>query len=917
MSHQSEQALENNLIKKLCANSYKQIILPDIDSIETNFRAQLELHNGVTFTDSEFKVIRNHLDGGSVFEKAKKLRDLFELKRDSGTVYIEFINMEEWCKNIFQVTNQITNRKGTYHNRYDVTILINGLPLVQIELKRRGLEMKEAFNQICRYKKDSFQVGLFNYIQLFIISNGINTKYFSNNNKMSGEQLFYWTKQDNTRISNLEEFAETFLERCHLAKMITRYIVLNNHHKSLMVLRPYQYYAAEAIVKRVEGNTNNGYVWHTTGSGKTLTSFKTAQLLTASEKVDKIIFVVDRKDLDYQTTKEFNHFSEGAVTGTEDTESLVKQLGSDHKLVITTIQKLTNAVKKDRHSKTMEKIRHKKVVFIFDECHRSQFGDMHKLITEYFDNHQCFGFTGTPIMAENASGGRTTKDLFFSCLHQYVIKDAIDDANVLGFSVEYFSTFKEKDGVEDPEVEAINTDEVWNAPDRINLVTDYIIANHAKKTFNKTFTAIFAVSGIPSLIQYYESLKTSDHDLKIATIFSFGVNEDPEESRDESSRDKLEQFMGDYNKMFGTNFSTKANEESGMRRSANDFNAYYIDVARRVKEKQIDLLIVVNMFLTGFDSPLLNTLYVDKKLRYHGLIQAFSRTNRLYNGQKKHGNIVCFRNLKKATDQAIRLYSDKDALETVLMKSFDEYLDQFNTLLSILETSYPTMESVDKLEGEEAKKGFIELFRNLLRIKTRLNSFAEFSFEKVALTEQQFEDYTSKYKDLYNDIKSKDEKDKVSILDDIDFEIELLRRDNINVDYILTLLSELDPKEASYEKDKEFILKTLESSIELHSKKELIRKFMEQALVEGGDVTGDFEIFMTQEKTNQINELAAQEYLNREKVIHLLDEFEFTGKIDEQILEQSFIEELGLIARRTKKKSLIGKIKDIIEKFSF
>jgi type I restriction enzyme R subunit len=917
MTHQSEAALEKNVITRLCENGYSRVFLKDTNDLENNFRKQLEEHNNVTLTDDEFKRIRNHLDGGSIFVKARKLRDKYELIRDDGIVYIEFINTRDWCKNIFQVTNQVTNREGRYVNRYDVTLLINGLPLVQVELKRRGMEIKEAFNQVYRYKKDSLNVGLFTYIQLFVISNGVNTKYFCNNKSLNSKQLFFWTDIDNKRYSQLEQFADVFLEPCHLAKMITRYIVLNYTNAFLLVLRPYQFYAAEAILKKAEGSVENGYIWHTTGSGKTLTSFKTSQLLTESDMVDKIIFVVDRKDLDYQTTKEFNHFSEGSVTGTANTWSLVRQLSQENKLVITTIQKLTNAVKKDKHRPAMKLVKDKRVVFIFDECHRSQFGEMHQLITQFFTNHQCFGFTGTPILAENTADGRTTTTLFGKCIHKYVIKDAIDDGNVLGFSVDYLSTFHKKDEtIEDEEVEGIDREEVYESPERLKLVIDKILEFHNKKTFNREFNAIFAVSSIATLIEYYELFKQMDHNLRIATIFTFGMNEDPEEGRGESSRDKLEEFMQDYNRNFGTNFTTKSEGNHKWRGSANDFNAYYIDVAKKVKEKKIDLLLVVSMFLTGFDSVHLNTLYVDKNLQYHGLVQAFSRTNRVYNEKKKHGNIVCFRNLKDHTDIAIRLFSDENALDVVLVKPYEEYLRQFKGLIEALVSRYPDMPSIDALQGEEAHKSFIELFRNILRLKTRLTTFYQFGFDDTPIDEKTFEDYTSKYKDLYE--RHKDGGiDKVSILEDIDFEIELLKRDDINVDYILALLKNLEPHTPGFDKEKQSLLDILDHSIELKSKKELIERFMNEVLVDSQDIIGDFEVFISKEKAKELKHFSEVENLDYEKILTFISEYEFTGRLDETILEESFKEKMGLLKRRAKKKDLLVNIKEFIDRFSF
>jgi type I restriction enzyme R subunit len=924
MSTQSEAALEKNLIAQLSSCGYEQVTIPDLDALEANFKEQLEKHNNVSLTNEEFKRILTHLDGGGTFKKALKLRDKFELHRDNETIYIEFLDCEEWCKNRFQVTNQVTNHAGRYENRYDVTILINGLPLVQVELKRRGKEIKEAFNQICRYKKDSYEKSLFAYIQIFVVSNGVNTRYFANNKSMSSKQIFAWTDEENTSVNNLSDFADSFLERCHLSKMIAKYIVLHQQDRCLMVLRPYQFYAAEAISESVDAAAQNGYIWHTTGSGKTLTSFKTAQLLAEKGTVDKVVFVVDRKDLDYQTTKEFNHFSDGSVSGSENTSSLVKHLGSEQKVIVTTIQKLTRAISAERHSKVLQCVKEKRVVFIFDECHRSQFGDMHTAITKFFTNHQCYGFTGTPIFAENASSGglvdkdghrqNTTKSLFGECLHKYIIQDAISDENVLGFCVEYIKTFKQNESADesDAEVEAIDTEEIFQAPERISLVTDHILSNHSRKTFDRNFTAIFAVKSIPVLIKYYEEFKKHKHDLTIATIFSFGANEDPEEyageEKTQSSRDMLESFMQDYNTQFGTNFSTTSGKE-------NSFNSYYIDVARRVKEKQIDILIVVNMFLTGFDSKTLNTLYVDKNLKYHGLIQAFSRTNRLYNEQKKHGNVVCYRPIKKAVDTAVTLFSDKSPLEEVLMKSYEEHLEEFNRLIEMVKGAYPTLESIDDLQSEEDKKNFIEVFRALLRIKTRLASFVDFTFDDVKITEQEVEDYTSKYRDLYDEVVNRAEAEKVSVLDDIDFEIELLRKDNINVDYILSLLNELDPDSKSFEKDKAFIIQKINDSHELKSKKELVEAFVAKHSNLEGDVETNFAKFLEKKKQKELKALAKRENLHEDKLRAFIDEYEFSGRKDESILDEAFTESLGLLKRRTKKKGILTMLNALIDKF--
>jgi type I restriction enzyme R subunit len=516
MTTQSEQQLESALVAQLETLGWEKVTIADEDGLLVNLKSQLEKHNKMLLSDPEFRQVLNKLARGNIFEKAKTLRQpKIDFARDDGTTgYIQLINQIQWCKNQYQVTHQVT-MTGKYTNRYDVTLLVNGLPLVQIELKRRGLDMKEAFNQTNRYHRHSFTAGygLFGYLQLFIISNGVNTKYYANNpvNRRDFKQTFFWADEDNKPIKQLSTFAEDFLEKCHLSKMITKYIVLHESDQLLMALRPYQFYAVEAIINRVVNTQKNGYIWHTTGSGKTLTSFKAAQILTQSPQVHKVVFVVDRKDLDFQTIKEFNSFQEGSVDATNNTKRLVEQFADDTPLIVTTLQKLNTAISSERYLSAMAGLKDKRMVFIFDECHRSQFGETHKRITDYFQNVQMFGFTGTPIFAENAAknslGKRTTKDLFTECLHKYVITDAIRDENVLKFSVEYIRTVRRKDQVEDIEVEAIDTAEVMEAPARLEKITDYIIANHDRKTHSREFTAIMCVSNIKSLIAYYDLFK--------------------------------------------------------------------------------------------------------------------------------------------------------------------------------------------------------------------------------------------------------------------------------------------------------------------------------------------------------------------------------------------------------------------------
>ena len=804
MATQSEVVLEAKLIKQLVSLEYEKVSVVSEDELLANLKSQLEKHNKTSFTASEFKRITNHLNKGTVFEKAKILRDKFALTLDDGTnSYIEFLDSEHWCQNLFQVTSQVTI-EGTYKNRYDVTLLINGFPLVQIELKKRGVEIKQAFNQINRYQKHSFQSNsaLFGYVQLFVISNGVNTKYYANNKKQSFKQTFYWADKNNKNITNLEQFTDTFLERCHVSKMICKYVVLAEADRILMVLRPYQYYATEAIIDRVQNSNKNGYVWHTTGSGKTLTSFKAAQILMKLPEVYKVVFVVDRKDLDYQTTKEFNSFSDGSVDGTDNTRALVKQFGDDTPLIVTTIQKLNAAISKERYLSTMEGLKEKPLVFIFDECHRSQFGATHLRITKFFNNNQMVGFTGTPIFPENAVGNkmgkRTTAELFDDCLHKYVITDAISDDNVLKFSIEYVGRYKEKEGgtvYADVDVESIDTKELLESSDRLSKITDYIVANHNRKTHDKAFTAMMAVGSIDTLTKYYELFKAKEHDLKIATIFSYSANEDDkdadglydsdgvnvnEDNINQHSRDKLESYIADYNKLFNTRYTTKDSQS---------YYNYYNDISKRVKRREIDLLLVVNMFLTGFDSKMLNTLYVDKNLKYHGLIQAFSRTNRIINEKKSQGNIVCFRNLKDATDDAIALFSNKEAKDIILMKPYEEYVEQFNKTFVALMSIVPSVNSVDSLIDENEQLEFIKTFREIMRLRNVLIGFSDFNYNDLSMTEQQFEDYKSKYLDLYERIKHEQEAHKASILDEVDFELELIRVDEINVAYILRLLA--------------------------------------------------------------------------------------------------------------------------------
>jgi type I restriction enzyme R subunit len=947
MSKQSEAVLEENLIKQLDSLGYEKVLIRDEEALLANLKSQLEKHNKTTLSTDEFNRILNHLNKGNVFEKAKILRDKFALQKDNGDIeYIEFLDSEHWCQNLFQVTQQVTI-EGKYKNRYDVTILINGLPLVQIELKRRGLELKEAFNQINRYQRHSygFNSGLFNYVQIFVISNGVNTKYYSNNKKQSFKQTFFWADRENKNITNLEEFTNSFLERCHISKMICKYIVLAEVPKILMVLRPYQYYAVEAIVDRIKNTNKNGYIWHTTGSGKTLTSFKTSQILTALPEVDKVVFVVDRKDLDYQTTKEFNSFSDGSVDGTDNTKILVNQFAGKYKdkkgvlkdsdLIITTIQKLNTAINKPHYLKDMEALKDKKIVFIFDECHRSQFGETHKNITEFFNNAQLIGFTGTPIFPENAVGNkfgkRTTAELFHEMLHKYVITDAINDENVLKFSIEYIGRYKEKEGANDIDIEVENIDikELLESEDRLEKIVDYIIANHDRKTHSKEFTAMMCVSSVEVLCKYYELFKSKKHNLKIATIFSYSTNEEDKDANgiynlDESdgahidethinkhSREKLDEFIEDYNKIFGSKYNTKDSQS---------FYNYYNDISKRVKNRDIDILLVVNMFLTGFDSPSLNTLYVDKNLKYHGLIQAYSRTNRILNEKKSQGNILCFRNLKKATDDAIALFSNKDAKDIILMKPYDHYVAKFNEDVKALKEVVPTVESVDALIDEEQKLEFILAFRALIRTKNILEGFSDFKWSDLDLSEQEFEDYKSKYLDIKDSIAGDGQGgEKVSILEDVDFELELIHKDEINVAYILKLLAKYS--QASNEektKQRENIRNIINSNPQLRSKKELIENFIDTTLdgINVDDIEDEYDKFVETEKAKAFDDLVQREKLHNDEVKNIIETYLYDGR---KPLNDDIAKTLKVKPKLLERKKIIprvlGEIISFIEKF--
>ncbi len=917
MSYQSEAKLEEKLLSQLVDMGYQKIDIKDEDALHSNFRKIVNRRNierlgGLELSDKEFERLLIIISGKSVFESAKILRDKHVLTRDDNSkVYIELFDVAKWCKNEFQVFSQITMEK-TYENRYDVTILINGLPVVQIELKRSGIDVNEAFNQIDRYRKHSYK-GLFRYIQIYVVSNSQETRYFSNSdNEILKSHMFYWSDANNKRINKLEDFAYDFLEKCRVSKIIARYMIINETDKQLMIMRPYQVYAVETIVDRATETGNNGYVWHTTGSGKTLTSFKASQILSNESNIEKVFFLVDRRDLDSQTIDEFNKFEPDSVDMVDSTASLVKKIkDSNKKMIVTTIQKMSNAINKNAH--VLEEYRKKRVIFIIDECHRTQFGDMHKAISSHFENAQYFGFTGTPRFPENKSqDGRVTTDIFEKCLHKYLIKDAIRDGNVLGFSVEYISTFKSHINENDEtKAEAINTDEVWMADERIESVVKHIISIHDSKTRNKEYTAILTVQSIDMLVKYYDAFKNVNSNLKIAGIYTFGANEESKGIDSEHSRDSLERIMKDYNITFGTNYSTDT------------FKNYFSDVSKNVKKAQIDILLVVDMFLTGFDSKTLNTLYVDRNLQYHGLIQAYSRTNRVEKDTKPYGNIVCYRNLKEQTDKAIQLFSNEENTDVVLMLSYDKYIEQFQKRFEELQSIAPSPEEVDELESEEDQKVFVLAFREISKLILRLKTFTEFEFnkEKLGIDEQTFEDYKSKYFAIYDNLNKTRKKDEVSILADIDFAIEVLYTDIINVSYIMNLMRHLNLSNVS-ERNRGIkeIMTQLEKadSKELRLKVDLIKEFLNKVvptLNENDNVNNAYDEFEERQKNNEIISFATEEDIEKDSIEEKLAEYEFSGSIKREELVKIFKGE-GL-KERVRRADLLEKfIKEIVEKYS-
>ena len=899
--YESEAKLEEKLIDQLVKQGYKKVQIDIVEDLERNFREQINEHNKFRLeekplSDKEFDRLMIKISGKGVFQSAKELRQLQDIQRDDGTIaYIELFNTREWCQNIFQVTHQ-TTVEGKYTNRYDVTLLINGLPLVQIELKRRGMDMKEAFNQIKRYKRHSYS-GLYKFIQIFIISNGVDTKYFANGDQeLNFGFTFYWTDVNNERINNLEHFCLTFLDRCQIGKVIARYMILNQTEKMLLVMRPYQIYAVENIVSRALDTNNNGYVWHTTGSGKTITSFKTSQILAKEPSINQVFFLVDRKDLDKQTLDEFNKFKPGCVDLTNNTDKLIEQMKDSTKdLIVTTIQKMANACSNSKYAPILEKYKDLKTVFIIDECHRSQFGDMHRQISKTFTNAQYFGFTGTPRFKENPSqDGRSTADIFEKCLHTYLIKDAIKDGNVLGFSVDYmkFVDYNSNQTEEDVMVEDIDTEEVFMADDRVRLIAQDIIDHHNTKTRDRKYNALFTVSSIPLLVKYYNMFKSLNHDLKIGAIFTYGANEDLDKNP-EHSRESLDKIIDDYNKMYNTNFSSST------------FDAYFRDICKNIKNTEIDIVIVVNMLLTGFDAKRLNTLYVDKSLKYHDLIQAFSRTNRVESETKPFGNIVCYRTTKERVDEAVKLFSQTDSIDTVIMAPYEDYLNKFKVAVSELLKITPVVDSVDSLEREEDIKAFIVAFRTVAKLLVSLKTFNEFDLDNgdTDLNAQMFEDYKSKYYDLYR--KLSNDKEKSSILNDITFSLELIQTDKINVSYILNLIRNVD---LTNEQQKKKDIEDIESKLinitddELFLKADLIKSFLKSilpTLKEDDSIDEALDKHMNVEREKEIEKFSEDNNINLDNLKEIIDEYEYSGIFPDSLIGKSidapFLKKISII----------------------
>ena len=1005
-AYQSEAALEAEFIRLLTEQGYEYLPIHNEADLILNLRRQLEKLNHYVFSDSEWKqffsdCVANKNEG--IAEKTRKIQEDYVqvLHRDNGTTKnISLIDKKNVHNNSVQVINQyvIGQDAGAKHdNRYDVTVLVNGLPLVHIELKRRGVAIREAFNQINRYQRDSFWAGsgLYEYVQIFVISNGMNTKYYSNSTRYNAikdassgkvkkektsnsfEFTSFWADANNRVIPDLIDFTKTFFAKHTILNILTKYCVFTSE-SMLMVMRPYQITATERILNRIEIANNykkygsiagGGYIWHTTGSGKTLTSFKTARLASNLPYIDKVLFVVDRKDLDYQTMKEYDRFEKGAANSNTSTAVLKRQLEDDNcRIIITTIQKLSTFVNKNKGHEVYQK----HIVIIFDECHRSQFGDMHTAIVKNFKKYHIFGFTGTPIFAANTGAVRnpkmfTTEQTFGDQLHTYTIVDAINDKNVLPFRVDYIKTMDVEPDIDDKAVWDIDREKAFMAPERIELVTKYILEHFDQKTYRgdksyafnvltnisevasakngaveeikqkqrvSGFNSIFAVASVPMAKLYYAEFKRQmeadpTKKLRIATIYSYGANEEetdgildeenPEDTSalDQSSRDFLDAAIRDYNEMFHTNYSTDGDK----------FQNYYKDVSLRMKNKELDLLIVVNMFLTGFDATTLNTLWVDKNLKMHGLIQAFSRTNRILNSIKTFGNIVCFRNLQRRVDDAISLFGDKNASGIVLLKSFKDYYYGYTDAKDVLHPGYADMIeelttkfplSEPQIIGEQNQKDFIALFGAILRMRNLLLSFDEFAGKEI-LSERDLQDYLGRYQDLRDEWKRRrEDKQKEDITDDIVFEIELIKQIEINIDYILLLVKKYHD---SHCEDKEVLIdirKAMDASPELRSKKALIETFI-AGINDVDDVLTEWRSFVVEQKEKELASIVAEENLKPEETRKFVEnafrdgEIKTTGTDIDKLMPP--VSRFGGGNRAEKKQTIIDKLLAFFEKY--
>ena len=1010
-NYQSEADLEKEFVRLLQEQGYDYLPIHKEADLISNLRAQLEKLNHYHFTDSEWERFFNECianQNDDIVAKTQKIQDDYiqVLKRDTGeSQNIKLIDKDNIHNNSLQVINQYVEEGGNFDTRYDVSILVNGLPLVHIELKRRGVQLKEAFNQINRYQRDSFWAGcgLYEYVQIFVISNGTNTKYYSNTtraNHLKEQELggrnkskktsnsfefsSFWADSNNKTITDLLDFTKTFFSKHTLLNILTKYCVFTSE-KMLMVMRPYQIAATERIIQRINVANNykfygsirgGGYIWHTTGSGKTLTSFKTAQLASKLPYIDKVLFVVDRKDLDYQTMKEYNRFEEGAADGNTSTAVLQRQLENrdknggyhDYRIIVTTIQKLSIFVQKNKNHPVFQQ----RVVIIFDECHRSNFGEMHSAITKNFKKYNLFGFTGTPIFAQNAGTGgdmrlKTTQQAFGDKLHTYTIVDAINDENVLPFRIDYVNTIKEKEGILDQKISAIDREKAMASPERISQVVKYILEHFDQKTkrssyysfrvlddINKVagakrgevvpehkteqklngFNAMFAVASIPMAKAYYNEFKRQQAELpeaqrlKVATIYSYGANEEevdgilaeenPESTTqlDQQSRDFLEGAIQDYNKMFSTNYDT----------SSDKFQNYYKDLSLRMKNREVDLVIVVNMFLTGFDATTLNTLFVDKNLKQHGLIQAFSRTNRILNSVKTFGNIVCFRDLQQATDDAIALFGDKDASSIVVLKDYLSYYDGYDTekgkhcygykeLVEQLQDEFPEGQAI---LGEEAERRFVALFGSLLKSINILSTFDQFEGQQI-ITDRQLQDYQSNYLDLQEKWRRRRPADKENINDDLVFETELIRQVEINIDYILLLVQKYHDSNCTNKEILVNISKAVGSSLQLRSKKELIENFIGSVSADT-DVEKSWKDFVQQRKDEDLKEIIDSEHLKPQETKTFIDnsfrdgQVRTTGTDIDKILPP-MSRFGGSDNRQEKKKTVVEKLQAFFERY--